>query len=378
MSFSQNFNIEFVSPECSLQLDFWAKLRIKLWIPIILSMGSAFIDLMVTMVRTPKSQRVKRALFAMRKALYVLDKIILLLFTLITSSFFSVFDCTMVQPGVYVMRLETTIQCFDSKWKREFVQVGIFGCLYLIAFPLRLVWIYRKMYLSVDAMYNPNYYHLIKGFKRHYYWWDIVNVLKRLLFVLGAQFIFNSLTSTSRTMLSGLILFGFFWLETFINPYMSGAVAKNNWNFVLVLILLCQALVFDQPDSQSDIFVFFVFAMVVLCCCHTGYEFVFIFRKAKNRVVITHTAANAFGEEIMSLIHQSFSEEQLRLRGEFQFDVRELIKNNAPPAIVEELFAFRRSCDVLFDEAKLNQAELIQTQTRGKRTVDLMATIESF
>jgi hypothetical protein len=331
---------------------------LKLWIPLLLTFGSTLIALIQNLLFSSSNiagSRFRRVRHVFRKIVYVFDKVVLLLFTLVISAIFSFFDCTIVRPGEYVIRTQASIKCFDKKWYQELAQVTLFLLLYVIAFPLRLLWIFRRMQKDRKVMTDPNYQHIIRGFKKRYYWWDMVNVLKRLLFVFGSQFLFSGLNTATRLLLSTLILYFFFALDAYIEPYQFGKVSKNNWNFLLVLVLLCQALIFERDEASNDIFVYFVFMMFVLCGSQTVFSMAMFIKRRKMYASINKTALRSLGEEITEQLFQIYSESQLRNEGELLIELQEFAKRQNTQMSIMELWQIRRHCDILHDAGKMTQ-----------------------
>jgi hypothetical protein len=341
------------SPECSFKIDFWGKLRLKLFIPIILLVSSWLMHLGMLTFKSAKEQNLdgKELRSNMKYVVGTFSnsflKVVLLLFTLEATTIFSIFDCAQVSPGKYILRREPSSKCYDSFWVSRALEVLAFSILYFIIFPWRLSQTLYQMRKDPTKMNDPKNRHLITGFKRRFYWWDVVIVFKRLVFGMLSQFFFSS-ASSLKTVTVLIFLFMFFAVDVLVEPYQRGNMTKHSWNFAAILLLLCQTFVFDGENDFGNIFLIMCFGLLVFCLVSSMYH-VLIELKNRKKVFIDKYAYDQLKEETQRDVYVIHGETKLAASGEFGVDLDRVSRWNQGDVSVQTIWQARRLCDVYYD-----------------------------
>jgi hypothetical protein len=287
----------------------------------------------------------------------------MVLFTMVLSSIVSVFDCVKITPQDYVLRQYPSERCYTSEWYGHIGEVSVFILLYLVVFPLRMLWIFSRMAQNPEIRSVPEFYHLTSGYRPQYFWWDAVLVFKRIVFVLFSQLLFPSVDSSLKLVSSILSFVLFYGVELLCKPYQSFHMAKNNLNLMLILILLCQGTVFENENSRA-VNVFIGFAILLFSVCIGHSLFVLMrkkFIKLKSPVVlIDSTAMCMLNDDIRRELFQLCSDEICEKRGEMEIDVRQFAKKQNGFSI-KDILNCRRQCDVLYGES----VKLANVETAG-------------
>jgi hypothetical protein len=348
----QNFNIDVVSPECSLDLEYWGKVRVKLWLPIILTFGSSFLKAVVTyydqVKGTLKTKFRRKDIFL--KVVLTYDRIVLLLFTMILSTIASFFDCSKISENLYVLRAYPSSSCYSTEWFSRLGEISFFILLYVLIFPVRLCWIYFQMTIKPELRIHNEFHYLTSGYKPTFFWWDIVLLLKRTAFVMLSQFLFSSVDSSVRLLSSAIGILGFTALDLLCRPYQSHAVSKNNLNLMLLLILLCQGMIFENGDSEAtNIFVAFVVVIFVITAAHSCVVmFHHKFSKFKSRSILLDSGSmKKLQLETRKQVLELWTSEKCDLHGEIEMEVDQVLKHKDANFEIGDLLACRRRCDII-------------------------------
>jgi hypothetical protein len=222
---SQNFNIELVSPECSLPMDFWEKYYLVSFLPFILAGLIAIVHF------------AKRWWFSARKieisehVLEILAKtlsLVLSLYVLLMGNAMSPFHCIGSNSGsTWVLASSPSEQCFvqGSNW-RENLGFFVFGAfVYGVLVPgLTLFILFRNKKNLYKPFFQKHLRFLIQGYRKSYYFWEIVVIGKRMLFVLVSTLTSISTAAVNVKFVASIAIVTFFtFIEVFALPYANHA-----------------------------------------------------------------------------------------------------------------------------------------------------------
>jgi hypothetical protein len=330
---------------------FWGKLRIKLLLPVLLSLGSVALGVGVNFYEFWKNEGEKpRRKDIFKRLILMLDKVTMLLFTLILSTIASVFDCVKTSDNYYVLRSYPSLNCYSSEWYSRISEISVFIVLYVIIFPLRLCWIFYKMTLDPKLRFKPKYFYLTSGYKPGFFWWDVLLLLKRVVFILFSQFLFSEVDSSLRLICSTLVFIFFATIELMYTPFQFNAMSKNNFTLLMILILLSQGLVFEDGDAESS--QIFVWLVIMLFCIITTHTVTLLslsrFKKiGMPRILIDEMTFAMLDLQTQKELLELWSDEFCNKNGELQFDLCKLHQNEKG-FLMKEILQFRRQCDVTY------------------------------
>jgi hypothetical protein len=246
--------MDLLSPECSVPLTFWSKYYIKLSIlPMFLFIMGVVGSYQLLMSKRPTSslendQFNNSADFILEKArrheeaaqrnsiLHQFQRLVLLitptfvvvavtLYTFMISTAVEPFNCMFNDNGsrspIYVMVANPSQRCYDSVWLSNLPIVVIFTVFYGLCFPSFVAYLlYSHRSNLEESRFARGYGPLFQSYRRGYYFWELVLMIKRATFVLVTQFTrpkkdlyvvkFSSCIS---------IVASFSALEAFIQPY---------------------------------------------------------------------------------------------------------------------------------------------------------------
>jgi hypothetical protein len=218
----QNFNIELFAPECAVNASFWAKYFFKLMIPVIFLV--LFLGIITTRTLILKklpniANQLRIQQFSVsQKIVNICSFTIVTFHTLLIATVVQPFDCTKQTDGTFTLTSAPSLRCFDSTWNANLAGVIFFLLLYVVAAPLFLCWIFWKSRYQINSpKFVSKYSLLISSYKPRYFYFELVNMVKKALFVTS-----TSLISTSQEVkyfLSIVTFMIFLLLKAIVLPY---------------------------------------------------------------------------------------------------------------------------------------------------------------
>jgi hypothetical protein len=217
----QNFNIELVSPECSLPLTFWQKYYIISFLPLILIILIAavyFTKRWKYHVQPVGFDEHLKVIFAKTLSL------VLSLYVLLMGNAMTPFHCVGSASGsTFVLASSPSEQCFaeGTKWKNNlgFFVFGVF--VYGLFIPgLTLFILFRNKKNLYKSYFQKHLRFLIQGYRKRYYFWEIVVIMKRMLFVFVSTLTSISVVSFNLKFVASIAIVTFFtFIEVMTLPY---------------------------------------------------------------------------------------------------------------------------------------------------------------
>jgi hypothetical protein len=209
-------------------MTFWDKFYGKLLFPIIIfaiftvSFGVQEIyfrsNFYKKKVASEAVQRVQPPLFI--RLLSLFQFIVVALYTFIISTVFQPFNCLPQPDGTYTMAKSPASKCYDEAWNKNLPALVFFIVIYCFGFPLALAYIFIKNHKNVDTVdFKIKYGNLVSPYARKCYYWELVIMLKRSIFILSNDFLASSVDYGPRFVTGISLLFAFFWIDVDRSPY---------------------------------------------------------------------------------------------------------------------------------------------------------------
>jgi hypothetical protein len=183
--------------------------------------------------------------------------VVIALYSFLASVALAPFNCKKLGENTTVLVSSAEVTCFDSAWRSHLPEAVIFLLEYFLFCPLYIAWImykFRKLERIKSrfgiAVRERTFKAMVQPYRKVFYYWESVTTLKRVSFVF-CFILLDSFGYFTKIWVAILILFGFAWLESIAVPYSRRNWAKVSWNFILVIILLCQGLIFEAKSSDS-------------------------------------------------------------------------------------------------------------------------------
>jgi hypothetical protein len=153
-----------------------------------------------------------------QRMINVCSFVIVAFYTLLISTVLQPFDCTRQNDGSYTLTNAPSLQCFDSNWNSHLPAVIFFGILYVVSIPLFLSWLFWRLRHEIHSKkFISRYNLLVSSYKPRFFYFELVNMLKKALFVLSTGY-FSSTPSVKYAL--GVALFmSFLLLRTILLPY---------------------------------------------------------------------------------------------------------------------------------------------------------------
>jgi hypothetical protein len=141
-------------------------------------------------------------------------------YTLVISTAFGPFDCTKQANSTrYVMTQNSSQYCFESEWQKNFPFALLFLLSYALFVPFGLAIRFFLQRNNIDdQLFQTRFRQLINSYRREYYFWELVTMMKRASIFVTIQLSSNVYPSTRFFIILLLLLF-FFGNDIAFMPY---------------------------------------------------------------------------------------------------------------------------------------------------------------
>jgi hypothetical protein len=153
-----------------------------------------------------------------RRIFALFSFLVIALYTFSVSSVFAPFNCQKQPDGSRTIAKYAAIKCFEGAWMRKIGTITVFVFIYVFLIPLYLVVLFywNRKDLEKFAAVFPN---LISPYRREYFYWELVLMLRKAMFVVLSDFMTLSTSYLTRFFVSIGLLCVFFWLDVSFSPY---------------------------------------------------------------------------------------------------------------------------------------------------------------
>jgi hypothetical protein len=267
------------------------------------------------------------------------------MYSYLVSSSISALDCVDSGPSGMVLRADPLVSCYKGEWNNHLFAIVLSVVIHILGIPAVVMYLFWKHRESIRRFSRWPLESLTRPFRREYHWWELIFILKRLLFAMASQFLFSNVNDYVRIIATVIVFLSFSYADFYCRPFRSRQVSKSTCNFALLLILTCQGLVFESDTSGTvlNIFIIFIFLLVVLLVVsNTRFlwsRFVPCWRKRDN-VLLSMMQLQQLEEDVRRELLLLSCEERLDAAGEFEFNLVDLssnIKTLSPSDKVEYL-----------------------------------------
>jgi len=265
-SFS-NLNLELFSPECSVPISFSIAFHLKanlLWMFGAILLLALAIQIVLSKTRFKNLFKTHSLKITLSKLFNALIVVYVALFTYTVLNLFSPIRCSRQVDGRLLMTSNLNIQCGSEEWKLLFTSMLLYCILYLVIIPMiigGLFWRFRH------RIGTPEEQVLIGGLTRPYkvefFWWEIVNVAKKISLTLSLTLPFDS-----RNTVFFVVLVLFMCLEIMIQPFKLNIQGQLNslWSLSILLIIGTGFSTSMQSSSEStSTRVVSAFVLIIFC-----------------------------------------------------------------------------------------------------------------
>jgi hypothetical protein len=186
-----------------------------------LFVGALFAFISAVQILINKLRRGRRALSKdpHKRFFSLITFVIVTMYTVVISSAVQPFNCFRQTNGSYFLSKSPSEQCFAGEWMKNLPAAVILLVFYGLALPGLLAGFFFVNKDNIDSgKFKIRFGMLIIPYKRQYFYWELVVIFKRALFVTVNDFL--SLQSYLAKFVSTiLVLFFFLWLDSLVQPY---------------------------------------------------------------------------------------------------------------------------------------------------------------
>ncbi len=187
---------------------------------------------------------------------------------LIISTVFSPFNCIKdAENDVYILWNNPSQNCFEKEWNSYLPFIISMSFIYAIIVPGFFAFIFFKNRKDPSRpKFRARYGALVQPYRPKYFYWELILMLKRASFFLVNQLGFFSDNYTARFSASICMLAIFGSIDVMLEPYNTkrSNMLNNTWNLILLLVLLCQGLIFEPSYSSQAYLIFGIYIIVIV------------------------------------------------------------------------------------------------------------------
>jgi hypothetical protein len=189
----------------------------KMALPLILftAMSLTFI---VKDLLARKFPRLYTTIALSRRVFTLFSFLIITLYTFSVSSVFTPFACVPQSDGSRTLAKYPGMKCFDNLWMERVPYIVVFICIYCIIIPVFLVLLFYRNRHDLDG-FTARFQNLVAPYKRDYFYWELVFMVRKAVFVLLNDFLTSTSGYLARFFVGIGLLCVFLWCDAFIRPY---------------------------------------------------------------------------------------------------------------------------------------------------------------
>jgi hypothetical protein len=116
-------------------------------------------------------------------------------------------NCIERTPGEFYMYNNPSQQCFTGAWMQFVGLFGAFLLLYVIILPISIFVVLNRNRRNQTPQFMDRYGPLVISYKSKYYWYELVEMLKKILFIGVLTFIAPITSQSTRLFLACAVLF---------------------------------------------------------------------------------------------------------------------------------------------------------------------------
>eukprot|EP00475_Leptophrys_vorax_P019798 TRINITY_DN27120_c0_g1_i1.p1 TRINITY_DN27120_c0_g1~~TRINITY_DN27120_c0_g1_i1.p1 ORF type:complete len:321 (+),score=95.05 TRINITY_DN27120_c0_g1_i1:107-1069(+) len=175
------------------------------------------------------------------------------MYTFLVSSAVSPFKCNYSSGSFVAMFDDPSRSCFDSDWKQHLFEVIIFTLLYAVGIPALMITIFWKNRQNVQNLeFIAAYGSVTRMYREKFFWWEIVQILKRSAFAIMNAFLLVLSTQYAAIFATLCLMCLFVVVEVAVKPYKNynDLMLSTTFCMIEVIVLLTNGVIF-QVDAVS-------------------------------------------------------------------------------------------------------------------------------
>jgi hypothetical protein len=248
-----NFQFDLFSPSCAIPIDFWDYYQSQMLAPLIF-LGVIVLFHFPVFLKERKKQNQSLSAWSnfLSKVIVSLVFIFSNMFTFLTSKVLGPLECYQQPDGTFTMVLSPSERCFSGSWNRNYGTVILYTFLYLALVPFLIILVFIRNRGRKDALFLERFGSLIRPYREHLYFWELIWTLKKAIFVILVK-VLAGVSLSDRLFFLICTLMLFIALESYFLPFKTNFLNGLNslWNITAIFLLLANAFIFDPISTGS-------------------------------------------------------------------------------------------------------------------------------
>ena len=137
----------------------------------------------------------------------------------------------------------------------------------MIGFPISLIILLRRNRQNFDKdSFRDRYWVLTQSFKEDYYYWELVEMLQKIIIVMISEFILSGASYVLRIFSFSMSVYIFFMVTTLVQPYRSLVANRVNfmWTLQIILFLFSDSMVFSSSTASDNLKTYLGFYLAIV------------------------------------------------------------------------------------------------------------------
>lgn len=162
------------------------------------------------------------------RSIYVVVFLFSTMFTMIVMTVFRPLQCLPQPDGTYSMMAAPSYQCFDKQWYTKYPFVILFSVIFVGILPIVLIIEFWKNKSNPDSLnFIWKYGSLLRPYRKKYFWWEIINTVKKTIFVILVD-VLSDISIYSRLFYLICFLMLFLGIENTVKPFKNSRLNALN------------------------------------------------------------------------------------------------------------------------------------------------------
>lgn len=243
-----NFDFTLFAPTCGAPLSFWMIYYIGMGAPLFFFICGTLLTFGVIHYKSFRGIAFSESDFSTfyTRSVSIVVFLVITMYTSAASVVLQPLRCYKQNDGSTTLLPAPYMTCYDDVWNRNLYIFGTLILIVLFGIPIWLIYtLYRFRKDINDIDFVCKYRALVEPYHHSFFYWEIINMLKKVILVTILDF-FPNVISFTRTFLAVITIFLFVVFENIVQPYRTKNLNHINvlWGIVSIAFLLANGLIF--------------------------------------------------------------------------------------------------------------------------------------
>jgi hypothetical protein len=239
LSFS-NMSFESLSFECDIPFTYWQQWNLKMNIPLILALMMFvifFIERLVVYFASRRFVTKKLDPYPLPRFVYGYILLLNFVFVYLIATLVEPMNCYDVRGGAK-LAVDSSISCFDSSWKKNFIGPAVlYGLLYVVCVPFLYVYLfYQNRNRIISQEFQDWFGALTRPYRTEVYWYEIISILKKIMIAVIPESVSYLYSPESKSLIAFISMLFFLILESKLRPFRTHIINQQSLMYIFFFV----------------------------------------------------------------------------------------------------------------------------------------------